>query len=160
MVEQKTHNLSGESSIPSTLKKMNMMPQFDTFSFLSQLFWVITCFLILYLNLTYYVLPAVATVLKVRNRKTNANKSVALDENPNTEHSAKINISLTKLINTSSKEIEGLNDFCKAAPKQLSSITNVLLEKAVASKSVEIEMKTTLKTDKLNFVKNITVLKP
>jgi len=89
-----------------------------------------------------------------------ANKSITPEENSSSEHSTKINVSLAKLISTSSKEIEGLNDFCKTAPEQLSLITNALLEKAVASKYIEIEMKTTLKTSKLNFVKNITVLKP
>jgi F0F1-type ATP synthase membrane subunit b/b' len=135
------------------------MPQFDTFSFLSQLFWVITCFLILYLNLTYYVLPAVATVLKVRSRKTAANKSIATEERTNPEYSGKIDASLVKLINNCAKANESLNEFCKAAPQELNLVTDALLVKTVASRGVEIEIKTTLQTQKLNFVKNVTVLK-
>jgi len=135
------------------------MPQFDTFSFLSQLFWVITCFLILYLNLTYYVLPAVATVLKVRSRKTAANKSIATEERTHSEYSGKIDASLVKLINNCAKANESLNEFCKAAPQELNLVTDALLVKTVASRGVEIEIKTTLQTQKLNFVKNVTVLK-
>ena len=47
------------------------MPQFDTFSFFSQLFWVFLGFLTLYLLLCFYLLPALATILKVRKRKLN-----------------------------------------------------------------------------------------
>jgi len=46
-----------------------MMPQFDIFSFFSQLFWVFFGFILLYLTLTFYLLPALATTLKVRKQK-------------------------------------------------------------------------------------------
>jgi hypothetical protein len=52
-----------------------------------------------------------------------------------------------------------LNEFCKAAPQELNLATDALLVKTVASRGVEIEIKTTLQTQKLNFVKNVTVLK-
>ena len=45
------------------------MPQFDTFSFFSQLFWVLICFGYLYLTLSFYVLPAFAIILKTRAKK-------------------------------------------------------------------------------------------
>jgi hypothetical protein len=45
------------------------MPQFDTFSFFSQLFWVFASFAMLYLSLSYYLLPSIAITLKVRRRK-------------------------------------------------------------------------------------------
>jgi len=45
------------------------MPQFDTFSFLSQLFWVFSIFCLFYTALAYYLLPAVAITLKIRRRK-------------------------------------------------------------------------------------------
>ena len=45
------------------------MPQFDTFSFMAQLFWVLLLFSLLYSSLAYYILPAVAITLKVRRRK-------------------------------------------------------------------------------------------
>jgi hypothetical protein len=48
------------------------MPQFDTFSFFSQIFWVLLFYTLLYLSLTYYILPAIATTLKVRKRKLSA----------------------------------------------------------------------------------------
>jgi hypothetical protein len=43
------------------------MPQFDTFSFLSQLFWLFTFFFIILFFLNYYFLPAISTSFKVRN---------------------------------------------------------------------------------------------
>ena len=45
------------------------MPQFDTFSFFSQLFWVFLGFLFLYLVICFYLLPSLAAILKIRKRK-------------------------------------------------------------------------------------------
>ena len=45
------------------------MPQFDTFSFFSQLFWLFIAFSYLYLVLCFYILPAFAAVLKIRAKK-------------------------------------------------------------------------------------------
>jgi hypothetical protein len=47
------------------------MPQFDIFSFFSQLFWVLIGFSYLYLLLCFYILPAFAITLKLRSRKLN-----------------------------------------------------------------------------------------
>jgi hypothetical protein len=46
-----------------------MMPQFDIFSFFSQLFWVLIGFSYIYLSLCFYILPAFAATLKVRAKK-------------------------------------------------------------------------------------------
>lgn len=51
------------------------MPQFDTFSFFSQLSWVFLGFTFLYLSLCYYLLPAIAITLKVRKQKLTAQTS-------------------------------------------------------------------------------------
>ena len=45
------------------------MPQFDIFSFFSQLFWVFFGFLVLYLSICFYLLPALGSILKTRKRK-------------------------------------------------------------------------------------------
>jgi len=45
------------------------MPQFDTFSFFSQLFWVFLGFITLYLIFSFSLLPALAAILKIRKRK-------------------------------------------------------------------------------------------
>lgn len=45
------------------------MPQFDIFSFYSQLFWVFSSFFLLYLTICFCILPSIATTLKIRNRK-------------------------------------------------------------------------------------------
>lgn len=56
------------------------MPQFDIFSFFSQLFWVLVGFSYLYLVLCFYILPAFAAILKIRAKKlvqSNTNSSSA-----------------------------------------------------------------------------------
>jgi hypothetical protein len=53
------------------------MPQFDTFSFLSQLLWVFSLFSLLYMTLSYYVLPAIAITLKVRKKQLSLSTSSA-----------------------------------------------------------------------------------
>ena len=45
------------------------MPQFDVFTFLSQLFWLFLFFSIFFVNFIYYLLPSLAVTLKVRRRK-------------------------------------------------------------------------------------------
>ena len=61
------------------------MPQFDIFSFFSQIFWVFFGFLFLYLALSFYLLPALSTTLKIRKRKlsqtTNVSDSVDIATN-------------------------------------------------------------------------------
>jgi hypothetical protein len=48
------------------------MPQFDTFSFLSQLFWLFASFSSVLVLLNYYVLPMISATLKVRNSISSA----------------------------------------------------------------------------------------
>jgi F0F1-type ATP synthase membrane subunit b/b' len=62
------------------------MPQFDIFSFFSQLFWVFLGFLTFYLLICFYLLPAIAAILKIRKRKlaqvsSSADISAAIDTN-------------------------------------------------------------------------------
>ena len=62
------------------------MPQFDIFSFFSQLFWVFLGFLTFYLLICFYLLPAIAAILKIRKRKlaqvsSSADTSAAIDTN-------------------------------------------------------------------------------
>jgi hypothetical protein len=52
-----------------------MMPQFDIFSFFSQLFWLFVGFSYLYLLLSFYILPAFAAILKIRAKKLNQSNS-------------------------------------------------------------------------------------
>ena len=52
-----------------------MMPQFDIFSFFSQLFWVFLGISFLYLLFCFYLLPALAITLKIRKRKLANNAS-------------------------------------------------------------------------------------
>jgi len=56
-----------------------MMPQFDIFSFFSQLFWLFTCFSLLYFILSYCLLPSLAFILKIRKRKLMKSSSAGLN---------------------------------------------------------------------------------
>jgi len=89
------------------------MPQFDTFSFFSQLFWVFVGFLLLYLSICFYLLPALGSILKTRKRKlaqvsTNS-ESVALVAGNEfieaTKHElTSFNTKLTALVNDTSNK--------------------------------------------------------
>lgn len=46
-----------------------MMPQFDSFTFVSQLFWLFFIFWIFYILFSYYLLPTLAVIYKIRKRK-------------------------------------------------------------------------------------------
>jgi hypothetical protein len=65
-----------------------LMPQFDTFCFFSQIFWVFLGFTLFYLTLSAYLLPSLSTVLKIRKRKlaqmtTNTSATNLADVNSN-----------------------------------------------------------------------------
>ena len=45
------------------------MPQIDTLTFASQLFWLLICFLVFYSLVISQVLPKLARILKVRKKK-------------------------------------------------------------------------------------------
>lgn len=48
------------------------MPQIDTLTFASQLFWLLICFLVFYRLVISQVLPKLARILKVRSKKINS----------------------------------------------------------------------------------------
>jgi F-type H+-transporting ATPase subunit b len=58
------------------------MPQIDTLTFASQLFWLLICFLTFYGLVITIVLPKLARILKVRSKKINlsSNSSRNQDE--------------------------------------------------------------------------------
>jgi len=58
-----------------------MMPQFDTFSFFSQIFWVFTSFTVFYLVMCFYILPALAITLKIRKHKLQGSNNNTNDNN-------------------------------------------------------------------------------
>ena len=45
------------------------MPQFDIFTFSSQIFWALFFFTLLYLSFAYYLVPSISATLKVRSRR-------------------------------------------------------------------------------------------
>lgn len=57
------------------------MPQFDTFSFFSQIFWALSFFLLFFLSTSYYLLPAIGITLKVRKRNTSVGSALLSDTN-------------------------------------------------------------------------------
>jgi len=112
------------------------MPQFDIFSFFSQLFWVLFGFTMLYLLSTFYLLPALGTILKIRKRK------LSMSNNNN---------STTKLALTSSKTVYNfLNTFINSFGSQLLDIkTN-----SVISHNLSLHLsKISIKFDTINMLK-------
>lgn len=96
------------------------MPQFDIFSFFSQLFWVFFGFITLYLIFSFSLLPALAAILKIRKRKlasqNNSNHDIIVSDTINYESTNSIISSLTSKINSfdnsfdpSNKLTNGLN---------------------------------------------------
>jgi hypothetical protein len=104
------------------------MPQFDTFSFFSQLFWVFAGFLSLYLAICFYLLPALGSILKVRKRKlaqvTTSSESVALVSNSSLLELTKqtFNSYSTKFSNLASSSSDS-SSVTTALTKNLGSIT-------------------------------------
>jgi hypothetical protein len=89
------------------------MPQFDTFSFFSQLFWVFLAFSYLYLALSYYLLPAFATVLKLRAKKlaqTDVSSDTSVIATSSTTNSAFFDNLSTKLVGISAVRNDLTND--------------------------------------------------
>merc|ERR1719482_2590033 len=56
------------------------MPQLDKLTFVTQLSWVFLLFLMLYIHMLRFSLPALATVLKLRSRKVSESISLNQDE--------------------------------------------------------------------------------
>ena len=92
------------------------MPQFDTLTFFSQLFWVLLSFCFLYITLSYYILPTIAITLKVRNIKllSQENESVALQQNDSALLAAKPLAVVTNLFNSETKTISLTRDLIVA----------------------------------------------
>ncbi len=51
------------------------MPQLDTVTFLSQIFWLVVVFGFFYLIVLTHILPAISRILKVRKKKLEHNKN-------------------------------------------------------------------------------------
>ena len=56
------------------------MPQFDLFTFTSQIFWALFFFTMLYLSFTYYLIPSLSATLKVRKRRLQLQESSSTNE--------------------------------------------------------------------------------
>jgi F0F1-type ATP synthase membrane subunit b/b' len=52
------------------------MPQLDTLTYLSQLFWVFIIFAVFYAMVVRHILPALSTAIKVRKKKLQANSTL------------------------------------------------------------------------------------
>ena len=87
------------------------MPQFDQATFLSQIFWTFLFFIVLYLFLLRGVLPAISTVLKLRNKWFNTFSDVSLQDNKSFDTSYCFNITvdfLSKALISSSNKVESV----------------------------------------------------
>jgi hypothetical protein len=105
------------------------MPQFDTFSFFSQLFWVFFGFLVLYVLLCFYLLPALATILKIRRRKLTQVNADSTSTNLLTTSNTMVNYTNTFI-----------SDFnAKIGSIETTSLQNTILNSNLNSFSVTFE---------------------
>jgi hypothetical protein len=115
------------------------MPQFDTFSFFSQLFWVFFGFLTLYLIFTFSILPALAAILKTRKRKLasqgniNSGDSVAFASTSAYE-------STNSVINTLNTKISSFDNSLSTNNTKLINNFNVISLQTEASNKLNINV--------------------
>lgn len=140
------------------------MPQFDTTHYQSQIFWLISCFLILYIFVAKFFIPRIAEILKERleitsgylkkansindealkiNGQINLLKSATNREYQKIINSAESTISDIKNLNSNNLKLEALG------------IANTIKEKTT-SRKLEISSK---KAEILNLLKQKVVNK-
>ncbi len=107
------------------------MPQLDKIVFMSQLFWFTLSFLSLYLIILRYVLPTVATTLKMRKKQILLNK-----------HNVHNSALETETINLAYETI-----FQKALNKSRTSLLDTVVLSTVWSKDSLKSLNETLFTD-------------
>ena len=127
------------------------MPQFNTESFYSQLFWLTITFVCLYITTTYFLLPRIRENIRLRKNK------IAND----LERSESIKIEIEKMITQSNSKIEEARNQVKQMIKR--SITRSsteyknqieTLKKQLANKHLETEK--SLATYRLDIEKDIS----
>jgi len=123
------------------------MPQFDIFSFSSQLFWVFFSFSLLYASLAYYLLPALAISLKVRKRKllvsSSSSSSTSIIAEPNSGSVSSFEVSLDNSVSQKESFLSNASN---------SSNSSLTLDKFCSPLDVSIVEKTSLKY----FVKKVS----
>jgi|MDTD01.1.fsa_nt_gb hypothetical protein len=100
------------------------MPQFDTFSFFSQLFWVFLGFITLYLMFTFSLLPALAAILKIRKRKLAAQNST--------------NLNILTTTNNENSASEATNSFIGALTSKINSFDNNISQSVNLTNSLNV----------------------
>jgi len=125
------------------------MPQFDIFSFFSQIFWVFFGFTFFYLLSTFFLLPALGTILKIRRRKlslagNNSSSNNIVLTNTNTIY----NVSNTSIISFGSK----LTDFNATVNLNNNFVTTLI------KTSIKFDTLNKLKGEALNSAQRIVFL--
>jgi uncharacterized membrane protein len=115
------------------------MPQFDIFSFFSQLFWVLFGFTFFYLLSTFFLLPALSTILKIRKRKL----SVANNNN-----------STNNSILTNSKTV--YNVFSTYIHNLTSQLIDIKTDTVISNNLISALSKISIKFDTINMLKTNT----
>jgi len=118
------------------------MPQLDTYTFFSQVFWLILIFSVFYILILNNVLPNIARSLKLRRKQISAADGSIIGE----EHKA-IMTSTSNILETSVKDSTSF----------LSTVRNSSSEWLTASLN-EANEKTLLELNK-NYLKNVGELK-
>ena len=119
------------------------MPQFDTFAFLTQLVWVLLFFSLLYFSLIYFIIPAIATILKVRKRKLQSMSTTA---------SSSLSVASTSLALVSSQ----LGQESARIDSSYSDASNDLRSVSVVSKLYVLKLKHIIEVSKLTLESHIS----
>jgi F0F1-type ATP synthase membrane subunit b/b' len=88
-------------------KGKKTMPQLDTATYLSQVFWLLLVFFVFYILVLQFILPKLSTILKVRSKKLNEGSHI-LEEmsSENKELGAIYDNILTKSLKESERLIQ------------------------------------------------------
>lgn len=143
------------------------MPQFDFTTFSSQIFWLLVCFITLYIFVSKVILPRITSIIASRNKIIDSDKSAAhkldsqiddltsktieLRQNAGGSYQNKIEETLKKSAKEREKTIEDLKEKIDAMNKKSREDLNKFLEDSKAkSASVVQDLVQKIKTKILN----------
>ncbi len=140
------------------------MPQFDTTHYQSQIFWLISCFLILYIFVAKFFIPRIAEILKERLEITSGYLKKASSIN---DEAVKINGQINLLKSATNREYQKIINSAESTISEIKNLNsnNLRLEalaiannikKRTDSKKLEISSK---KAEITNLVKQKVVNK-
>jgi len=146
-----------KNKLLSILKKIKM-PQLDTVTFMSQYFWFMLVFLLIYFRVVIYYLPSIARTLKIRHKIKNKDQAeinnigkITTDVNDGIESVMKKTL---VVVNTGIAEIkEGSEKALDSAYKQVNKEASVSLANSLYIKSlINLHIKNYILSNAVNAI--------